>query len=238
MAVEDAAAVSGLGEETIRRYVADPERGRQAAIAAPPTPTPAAASPTPPAATQAPPRAEASAADPARRSALLALLSQALDADAALVAALPLDVAILARRLGDDGQDDPMPPEALHDPAVMLRWVAELLARDLRRMDPKALAARKQAAAVLVTLASGQDRILRSRPVGETPEQIVQRRLAEAKDAAIDRIGILTSEARARLESGRADFDAWAAQNLGPVLGAEVVRRVGMLFGDGQEVAA
>lgn len=58
----------------------------------------------------------------------------------------------------------------------------------------------------------------------------VTRRLVERRDAAIERIGLLTSETAVKFAGARAELQAWLG-TLGPI-GAEVDRRVGAMLGE------
>lgn len=68
------------------------------------------------------------------------------------------------------------------------------------------------------------------RPPEDGPDEATRRILA-VRERAVERIGVLTGEEAAAFAVRRADLERWAGENLGPVLGVEVVRRVGEMLG-------
>jgi hypothetical protein len=168
MAPEDAAAKVGAARSTA--YAAKARHG-------------AAKAPSKPQAGPAAKAAPSGASD--RRPALLAALSSALEASPALAESLPLDPVELGRRLAgsalvNDGDLDPL---------AILRRVQGRLEQDMATLAPDAVAARKGVAQALVQLAKGAEAIMADRPpVGETPEQIVARLLAERRKDALAKV--------------------------------------------------
>lgn len=81
------------------------------------------------------------------------------------------------------------------------------------------------------TLAKTVETITAKRPREPTKDE-VEDRIAKRRDAAIERIAEYTDDARAKLEADRADLSAWGRSVLGPVGGAELDRRVGLMLGE------
>lgn len=164
-----------------------------------------------------------------KSSALLALLADVLAADASLVTILPLDPEELAALLGA-AQLPPLPSD--RDPLALLGWVQAVIARDVTRSGEKATQARKQACALLVQLATGADRIQQKRPPEtDTPEVMATKRLVAVRAEAIERIGVLTSAAAAKLATDRHELVEWAAVAFGALGALELGRRVDAMLG-------
>jgi hypothetical protein len=73
--------------------------------------------------------------------------------------------------------------------------------------------------------------VVKSRRAPEPSVDEVTRRILAARDLALDRIGILTSDTAARFAAKRADFNAWCA-SLG-TFGAEIKGRVDAMLAGG-----
>jgi hypothetical protein len=59
----------------------------------------------------------------------------------------------------------------------------------------------------------------------------VEERIASRRDEAVAKICEYTKEADAKLEAERAELDAWARSNLGPMITGELARRVDAMLG-------
>jgi hypothetical protein len=70
----------------------------------------------------------------------------------------------------------------------------------------------------------------RPRPV---PVDEVTRRLVEVREKAEERILAIVVEKEAKLAQDRAELAAWASANLGPLIAAELGRRVDAMLGGG-----
>lgn len=168
----DAARIAGVSDRTVRRRQGEIRKKT-----------------TKPLAAAAPPSA---AAEQERRATLLALLAQALAADPALEAALPLDVGELGRRLGDPG----LVVEGDLDELAILGRVQGRLEAAMAKLDSKAATTAKALATALTQIAGTAARIRAGRPSEtESPEVLAARRLVEVRDRAIARIGVLMREA-------------------------------------------
>jgi len=74
------------------------------------------------------------------------------------------------------------------------------------------------------------EQIDRRRPQPPTADEVTARIVA-VRDAAIARIGLLTSDAAAKLARDREAFATWCAQTLAPAHAAEVTARVNAMLG-------
>lgn len=198
---EPGAPVSAAASAATQKLVPVVRRGKVARVDAPLLPAPVA-SPTP------------------ARSSLLAAIATVLDADPALAAALPIDPVDLARALlAATVVDGPIDL----DPLAMLGRAARGLEKDLARLDATQVAARRSVWQALTAVARIMEGIRLGRPTEDSPDEAVARIVA-IRDAAIDRIGVLTSDAAAKLAQDRAAFAADVlAGKLAPV---DVVARV------------
>lgn len=69
------------------------------------------------------------------------------------------------------------------------------------------------------------------RPPQDGPDEATRRILA-VRERALERIGVLAGDAAEAFRQRRAELEVWVGQNLGPVLGVEVQRRVGAMLGE------
>lgn len=159
-------------------------KSRWATLLGDPASDPSSETKAPPAKPPPPSLPAVASAPPDRRSALLALLADALDADASLLAALPLDASELARRLADaelvDGDLDEL---------AILGRVQGRLERGMALLKPDQVVAAKGLAGALTQIASTAARVRAGRPaITDPPEVIAARLIGEQRDAAIGKI--------------------------------------------------
>lgn len=73
--------------------------------------------------------------------------------------------------------------------------------------------------------------IMSKRP-RELSKDEIEERIAAYRDEAVKKISEYTSDAAKKLEADRAELSTWGRSVLGPVGGAELDRRVGLMLGD------
>lgn len=74
------------------------------------------------------------------------------------------------------------------------------------------------------------EKIANGRPREVTRDE-VEERIAARADEAVKKIVEYTDDAYAKLEADRAELDAWARSNLGPLIAEELARRVDAMLG-------
>jgi hypothetical protein len=131
----------------------------------------------------------------------------------------------------------PLPPPSEPEPTdaeiarVDTREEAEAIYADLRRRMLVADEVRYASLAQKALDALNRiEQIDKRRPQPPTQDEVT-RRIVDVRDKAIERIGILTSDAAAKLARDREAFAAWCAQTLAPAHAAEVVGRVNAMLG-------
>jgi hypothetical protein len=82
-------------------------------------------------------------------------------------------------------------------------------------------------------LAARVEKIANGRPREVTRDE-VEERIAARRDEAVAKICEYTKEAHAKLEADRVELSAWGRSVLGPVGGAELDRRVGLMLGEAE----
>lgn len=85
----------------------------------------------------------------------------------------------------------------------------------------------------VANLANRVEKISSGRPQPPTPDEVAER-ISAARDEAVRKILEHTGDARAKLDADRKALAEWAAQNLGPMIAAELDRRVGAMLGEAQ----
>jgi phosphoribosyl-ATP pyrophosphohydrolase len=83
----------------------------------------------------------------------------------------------------------------------------------------------------LSNLSKTVENISKNRPSAPTVDEVTER-IAKVRDEAVRKILEHTTEAREKLAKDRADLVAWAGANLGPMIAAELERRLGVMLGE------
>jgi hypothetical protein len=202
---EEAAEHVGVGSMTVRRAIADPSRVGPVEPEA--TPSPAA-----PPSEVALMRRILKARNPGALAELDAGLAEAAKGEPALV--------VWLARPADRGEGaDPM-AAVLDALDTALAFVGRLSPQDRR------------AATILnavSTLGKTAETIAARRPRVETADEVTAR-ITARRDDAVRKIVEYTGEARAKLDADRTALEAWASQNLGPLIAAELARRLGAML--------
>jgi len=154
-------------------------------------------------------------------------LSSVADLDDALAMRSQGEVA-LAAWLATPIEED---TAAVRDPLDALRINLARLTRELRRpAHGKANASLHNS---LTSVSKAIESIMNNRPREPTRDEI-EARIAGAADIAREKICEYTKEAHAKLDADRAELSAWGRSVLGPVGGAELDRRVGLMLGEAE----
>ena len=184
---------------------------------------PGAAPPPPaPAAKEAPKAAAPAGPDFALVRRILAARDPAAlaEVDAGLAAAAQGEAALLAwlARPPEDEDDGEI------DPLEACSRALAVATSHLERVPPMHARAASLSTAV-ANLAARVEKIAAGRPQPPTVDEVTAR-INARRDDAIRQIMQHTGDAAAKLEADRVELLTWAEQNLGPLIGAELRRRV------------
>lgn len=168
------------------------------------------------------------------RADALALVRRILRArDPSALEELDAGLAVAARGEADLGAwlARPMPtPDATDldplDACIAALAVATAQAERLSPLHPRAATV----LGAVANLAARVEKINAGRPQAPTVDE-VNERIAARRDEAVKKIFEHTQEARAKLTADRADLVAWAGTNLGPMIAAELTRRLDVMLG-------
>ena len=125
----------------------------------------------------------------------------------------------------------PAPEEELDtDPLDVLRQNLAQIARSLKSLPPGS----KPNASVFNSITSAATKIeaIMTRRPREPTKNEVEEAIAARADEAVNKICEYTKEAQEKLDADRAELSAWGRSVLGPVGGAELDRRIGLMLGE------
>lgn len=124
-------------------------------------------------------------------------------------------------------------PIARRDPRDPLDAVSDALAAATAFVEQ--LSPNDRRAATLLNSASNlaktAEAIANKRPRAPTVDEVTER-ISKVRDEAVKKILEHTTEAREKLAADRAALVTWARDNLGPMIAAELDRRVAVMLGE------